>query len=1515
MKKKLYIALIILLPLAVAAGNTGFVEQLFQYLKFHNWNYKQEKIYIQTDKTFYKQNERIWYKTFLLNSEDNRASDISDVLYVELRDPKGNVVYKQEHRVLSGVSSGDFLVKEDAAGGIYTLVAYTKWQKNWGEELFFKKEITVQKVITPRLLLKLDFEKRAYGAGDSGVAILSVSDLRNTKTTGSKVKAEVKIGGKTVQTIEGVTENGEVRIAFRLPDNLNTSDGLLQIIVNDKGIEESISRSIPIILNKISLQFFPEGGDLVENLYGKVAFQALNEFGKGADISGKIVDENNRVVAAFESFHLGMGAFEFLPMENKTYFAKIEKPQGNHALVPLPQAKTSGYLLNLKSKDKTSLNWTIYSPENNRVSLIGQTQGVMYYGEEINLKQGYNSVNVNLKNFPVGVAVFTLFDENYRETCERLVYINPQNGLQITLTTDKDAYKPLEEVQLTIKTTDKDNRPVAASLGVSVVDEQLLALADDKQDNLLSYILFSSELKGKIQEPSFYFDKNEPKAQDAIDFLMLTHGWRRFTWQEVLRPQKKEMKEKAEKVSDIYGYVLDKNKKAKQTEICLVEYGGQRRVAKIKTTKDGQFAFHNVDFSGSVLLVVPKSYSIHFFKGKPYFFQDVNFKGMDFFESFKTKQEKDKSVHAKDISKSFDEIMILDDNDELSEMIVVGAYGNKAGKGYAGTAQTITSRVIETKSPSDITSALAGEFAGVQVVLAQGQPGQASSVTIRGISSFNNNSQPLYVIDGVPLSDRVSSFTDILRMVDVSSTVVLKDATATALYGSRGANGVILISTYDPTSTPIYQKPKYEGLFIPKREFYKSVIFEQDIHNQNQENTTVYWNANVTTDNNGAAFISFKNNNISSSFRITAEGVSTATGLIGSNIHKIATTQPFSVDVKTPLFASLGDIVRLPVLLTNTTNETIEAKVNLMLPNALLPVGLQELNVKILPKSTQTVYLAFEPTNIYGEHEYTITAVAPNYSEKITRKVTTRSVYFPQSQSFSGRKLKDEFSFRKAGEMVEGSFNAKLVCYTNIREELFAGLSSILCEPYGCFEQVSSSNYPNIMALQTMQASGKIDEKTQKRALDLLDNGYKKLAAYEISGGGFDWYGQPPASTVLTAYGILQFNEMSKVYGNVDAKMTERARNFLLGRRDGKGNFENKGLRYAFSETSQEVCNAYVIYALTETKENTNIEKEYQTALQEAQKSQDMYRMALMANAAYNRKDFENYNKFVQHFENEIKNNSFDKLKMKTSITCSKGSSLTTEVVALWTIALLKSDNTKIALIEQCVDFISSRRNSYGGFGNTQSTVLCLQALANYAKKGTSPEEGKLNIAINEKNTYLDLTNQMSLNITNLFEQGNNNIQLQFDDMKKSYPYNIQLTWEYKTPANSGLCPLVLTTELNRTTVKRNETVRLSVTVENKSVEGLPMNIAIIGIPGGMSLQAWQLKEMQEKEVFDFYEIINDNLVIYYRSMQPGERKIINLDLKAEIPGTYTGMASTAYVYYTNENKYWVKGLKVKIEE
>src|SRR5690606_29626146 len=119
---------------------------------------------------------------------------------------------------------------------------------------------------------------------------------------------------------------GKAHIYFRLPDTLSTTDGLLHAHVKTSGTEESISRSIPITLDKITLQFFPEGGHYIENVNSRIAFKAVNAYGKGADFSGVVVDEKNDVVARLESFHMGMGAFNFTAAPGKKYYVRIETP-------------------------------------------------------------------------------------------------------------------------------------------------------------------------------------------------------------------------------------------------------------------------------------------------------------------------------------------------------------------------------------------------------------------------------------------------------------------------------------------------------------------------------------------------------------------------------------------------------------------------------------------------------------------------------------------------------------------------------------------------------------------------------------------------------------------------------------------------------------------------------------------------------------------------------------------------------------------------------------------------------------------------------------------------------------------------------------------------------------------------------------------------------------------------------------------------------------------------------------
>lgn len=1525
MKKYFSIPLLIITcVLLTGASSLPFIDSLKRNLDDYNKSFPQEKIYVQTDKTYYKPSESIWYKVFLVEANRHKASTTSSVVHLDLIDPKGNIQDTHELLMSEDEGYGRFQLNSDVPGGLYKLRARTVWQQNFGEETFFTKEITVQKVITPRLLLKVDFEKRAYGLGDEVTANLKVTDLKNNKTERSVVKSTLRIGGMPVLVVENVVTAGEVAITFNLPDDLNTADGILQMVVTDKGVEESITRSVPIVLNKISLRFFPEGGDLAEGIPNKVAFEALNEFGKGADVSGHIVDEEKNIVASFESFHLGMGAFRLTPEAGKTYFAEIIRPQGNNDLIALPVARKNSWQLSLKQKQNDTLIWSVYAPEEQKITLIGQTQGEIYYGKELFLQTGYNEIVVLTENFPAGVAVFTLFDRSDQERCERLVFLNEHKGLKIEIKS-KDSYTPGSYANITIKTTDDSGKPVSASLGVAVVDEQLLTMADDKQDNMLSYLFFSSELKGEIQEPYFYFDKTEPKAKEAIDYLLLTRGWRRFTWQDVMKPGRPQLEFEPEKIGSIYGYVLDEKGNPAQADVYIFVIQSNK-VSKVTTTREGHFVFHGVTAKGDVIITTRLPNQVYVFKEKP----QIKKSGFEkVLESPGEVDREDVAVLAELNDKATEEeseiqVEYIEDEDgfsaELQEVVTVG-YGVQKKNSVVGSVQVI--------SQNALSSLLAGQAAGVVVENDNLNPDADKTITIRGVSSISTGpaASPLVLIDGV------EGNLSMLTSEDVENIYILKDASP-SIYGSRAANGVVVINTKKSMKGGLsyWSKPKYGYIRASSsnnREFYQPYNFNIYSENRDKENSTVFWNGNVKTDANGTANIGFYHNMQSSSWRITVEGISLSTGLVGSEIKNIHTTKPLTVDAKVPLFAGIGDLLEIPVIVRNNTDRQQLVKVVLDL-SSTIPGKTDQVRFvgsdNHVSRQTEIVVPANEAKTVFipakvllpGQNKLNIRVDASGYGDNISKTFITRQVSFPYQYGFSGKDAGQIQNF-VLPDYDKGSLKAEVVCYTSVTDELFDGVESIFREPYGCFEQASSSTFPNIFALQLLEASGKDSPEIRRKAISYLEMGYSKLKSFEVSGGGFEWFGKDPAHTGLTAYGVIEFYEMDKVYNKVDKNMTERARDFILKRKDGKGGFQNNTQGYDnFSGSPQTISDAYIVYALTETEETDEVTKEYNHVLNEALKSKDMYRMALVANAAFNMDDVENYQKMIGQFRDFVKSSQeFSEMKIETTIVRSQGNAKYREAVALWILALLKDkNNVDEFLLEKCLQFINSGRLN-GSFGNTQATSLCLQAQTKYVEwKGTNhyTENEQFCILVNNEESCMSMRDsKVKIDFTDKLIVGNNVLNIKYKDVKEPAAYAVNISWNTSVPNSSDLCPLHLSTTLSQNTLKVNETVRLEVRLENKDNEGKPMSVAIVGIPGGMSLQPWQLKELQEKEVYDYYEIIDDNLVIYYRELGPKEIKTINLDLKAEIPGKYKGMASSAYLYYMNEHKCWVDGISVEI--
>jgi hypothetical protein len=335
------------------------------------------------------------------------------------------------------------------------------------------------------------------------------------------------------------------------------------------------------------LNLYPEGGDLVNGLESTVAFRALNEFGKPADVEGVVVNEKGTIINSFGSFHMGMGAFKITPSASEKYSVKITKPEGISEIFKLPAALNRGYVMSIDNSLTSEITAKVMTTENEELSLIAQVRGKMYYSTVINTKKGMNKIVFPTTNFPMGVSQITLFDSKGIPRCERLTFVNKDKKLNITVATDKEKYLPREKVKMTVCVKDNRGIPMPANLSMSVVNDQLISFTDDKSGNILSELLLQQDIKEKIEEPSFYFNSNESKSNIALDYLLMTAGWRRFTWEKVMNDNLPTVSYQGERAI-IAGTVMDASTGKPITSAKIKINNG----AEYQTDENGKFIFN-----------------------------------------------------------------------------------------------------------------------------------------------------------------------------------------------------------------------------------------------------------------------------------------------------------------------------------------------------------------------------------------------------------------------------------------------------------------------------------------------------------------------------------------------------------------------------------------------------------------------------------------------------------------------------------------------------------------------------------------------------------------------------------------------------------------------------------------------------------------------------------------------------------------------------------------------------------
>lgn len=592
-----------------AVNDDGLLEDLLLKIERLKEKFPQEKVHLHFDKPYYSIGDDIWFKAYVVNAEHNELSALSKVLYVDLIDGQDSIRSTTVLPIANGLSSGHIRLSDSLfSAGTYRLRAYTRWMQNFDDDLLFQKQIKIGDALNfDNLLANAEF------SSDEEHRLNAVLTYRNLTDKSAKSEKIVSWsffkGDKTVAKGISVTdEDGKIDIGISYKGNSNDLLLTTSIEVNRA---ETITRNFPVrnANGQPDLQFFPEGGNMVVGLRSKVAFKAVQPDGTSMAVSGYIVDQNDKKIVDFTSEHAGMGVFAFFPEKEKIYTAILKSKKGLTYEYPLPSVALQGHILSINHSGKDSLiiNVKATSPVQtaNAVSVMAVQNGNVKYVTRID--NGKSSVSFRLASnrFETGIVQFTMFSSDYKPLAERLLFVNNNDHLKLSLAGIGQTYNKRQKVELELTATDNQSKPVQGSFSVSITNAQHVKYDEDEETTIYSSLLLSSDLRGYIEKPNYYFNKVDASKIRHLDFLMLSQGWRRFKWADIQNDKLPKINYLAQEGLDISGKItsLAGNPIPNGKVVLLGNTSGGPMLIDTVADDQGNFLVRDLVFNGNAKFV------------------------------------------------------------------------------------------------------------------------------------------------------------------------------------------------------------------------------------------------------------------------------------------------------------------------------------------------------------------------------------------------------------------------------------------------------------------------------------------------------------------------------------------------------------------------------------------------------------------------------------------------------------------------------------------------------------------------------------------------------------------------------------------------------------------------------------------------------------------------------------------------------------------------------------------------
>lgn len=852
--------------------------------------------------------------------------------------------------------------------------------------------------------------------------LLNESNLKPSDIS-SIIKTELlNNSGEPVALKEWITTDGRASGNFTIPNDIASGTYLFRaytawqynmpgskifetpIVIQQPGQVLRLSDATTLPAATPSIEFYPEGGDLVVGLQSRVAFQIPSGLGIR---KGHIVDENGSAVSTFSANADGQGIFTFTPQDGKQYFATAN---GISVRLPLPAAYPNGFVLEVLGQEGNFVKVNIRSTQKDVVALAAQLRGTMYYGAEHSIEPGDNYIKIPVQGLPAGVLHLSLFDAEGVGHAERLVFVNKNKKLNISIKTDKNNYLPREKVTAQITVTDDKGRPVKTTLSLTAVDD---LLAHTQNTNILSALLLEPDLGGVANHAGYLFDPANKNADQQLDLLLMTQGWRRFTWKEVYYDQRQPLAINPENAV-LQGKVIDvvSRKPIKGVKITGPKGSG----ISTETAADGSFSIANLDLSqlreldlsykvGLMTMVInhyQNDLVIEFGGDARKVYQPQANSGQHPILTGKLKAPKGSAIAGQVLNAYGDgvanaTVTVVNANGKTQQtqtdaqgyyLIATENPGNNkvlvSAPGYAGYQNPVVKTDANQFSMLDV---LLNYHVDMNMLSAHFSSHEADTFANRYsflAGKFNPSytspavdpAQPVFTPDiRTPLRDGVTAYyvegmkmkynEPLMLPVTAIGHMQVFDNGIPAKFD--GSNNVVEVTTgvgnglTGTLKAPEDRPTGFNVRYAQPREYPKT---QYGVRERSDDRTdlrsTIYWNGNIATDAAGKATVEFYTSDDLSAFRMIAEGIG-ANSQPGRTEHLVGMSWPFNLQVQMPDTLVKGEKVQALIWVENYTGKQVTGNFDFSLPNGLKPIWpLAPKEFGLFPQRSDTIKVQFE---------------------------------------------------------------------------------------------------------------------------------------------------------------------------------------------------------------------------------------------------------------------------------------------------------------------------------------------------------------------------------------------------------------------------------------------------------------------------------------------------------------------------------------------------------------------------